>query len=339
MLSEEEVNEQLELLRTYRRTLATYLRQQAAIGESFSPPALLYGIAETRSHIKRIKDVLGAAGVAVPAHIDDEEPPSPTLAPPRSANRRASVLLTAAGAALLIVAGLALGMYGSPLLQRPSPAATSGATAAVAGQVATAPEPAQPTAAAALIQHYTFGDGTPQGWSGSADHWRVLSDGATFVYQARTTDAESATTPPISEQLVNLSNYAIQVRIKIIQAAPPHSDLPDVWLSLRAPLAAEVGDGCDSYNFMLSQADRHAVIYRAGTNAGCEQPLFQGQVNLALGQWYELRAEVDGAQLRFLVDGALVAQTSDTSLTRGFFYFNVGPNATVQFADVRVYQL
>jgi hypothetical protein len=82
MLPQEEIDEQLQLLHTYRRTLATYLRQQAAIGEVYSPPALLYGITEAHSHIQRIKSALRAAGVEVPDDVDDEEP-APILIVPR----------------------------------------------------------------------------------------------------------------------------------------------------------------------------------------------------------------------------------------------------------------
>ena len=66
MIPQEEIDEQLQLLRTYRRTLATYLRQQAAFGEAYSPPALLYGIAESRSHIQRIKAACAPLGSRCP---------------------------------------------------------------------------------------------------------------------------------------------------------------------------------------------------------------------------------------------------------------------------------
>ena len=73
MVPQDEINEQLELLATYRRTLAVYLRQQAALGEAYSPPGLVNGIHETRHQIQRIKQWLQAAGAAVPDDPDDEE--------------------------------------------------------------------------------------------------------------------------------------------------------------------------------------------------------------------------------------------------------------------------
>jgi hypothetical protein len=117
MIPQQEIDEQQELLLTYRRTLATYLRQEAVIGEAYSPPALLYGIAEARSHIRRIKSALRAAGVEVPDEIDDEEPP-PVIVP-RLRRARAGLLVSIIVAALLLAIGLALGR---PLLSRQEPA-------------------------------------------------------------------------------------------------------------------------------------------------------------------------------------------------------------------------
>jgi hypothetical protein len=77
MLSSEEIAEQQQLLATHRRTLAVYLRQQAQIGQAYSPPALINGIDETREQIRRIKEALKAAGVVVPNDPDDEEPQRP----------------------------------------------------------------------------------------------------------------------------------------------------------------------------------------------------------------------------------------------------------------------
>lgn len=102
MLSQEEIAEQQQLLTTYRRTLATYLQQQAAIGELFAPPSLRYGIVEARYNIRRLKEVLLATGMNVIDDPDDEEsldllPPnvsSPVVAtPPIARSQRVSRLV------------------------------------------------------------------------------------------------------------------------------------------------------------------------------------------------------------------------------------------------------
>ena len=80
MLLPEEIAEQQQLLATHRHTLAIYLRQEAMVGRAYSPPALINGIEEARSNIRRIKTVLRAANVVVPDDPDDEPPADP---PPR----------------------------------------------------------------------------------------------------------------------------------------------------------------------------------------------------------------------------------------------------------------
>ena len=356
MLPQEEINEQLELLRTYRRTLGTYLRQEAAIGEAFSPPAILYGIAEARSHIQRIKSGLRAAGVEVPEDLDDDEPP-PVLVVPRTHSRlRLGLLAATIGAALLLAIGLALGSFAGPRLQPSATPPSSLGTAAVVADTtpdeitpttppsetsgeAAAAEPTTESTDAAPFVEYTFADGKPDGWDGDPEQWQIVPDGKGFAYQAQAPASDyTAATPPDVDTLANLQNYAVETQVKIVRAGAPNDDNPDVWLSLRAQ--AEEGNGCAAYNFMLSQADNSATIYRTGSGADChETTLVDGPVTLEIGKWYDVRAEVNDAQLTLFVDDTRVLSTSDTALTQGFFYVTIGKGATVQLADIKVYKL
>jgi hypothetical protein len=344
MLPQEEIDEQLQLLHTYRRTLATYLRQQAAIGEAYSPPALLFGITEARSHIQRIKSVLRAAGVEVPDDVDDEEP-APILIVPRIPKRaRAGLVVGAIGAALLLVIGLAIGSFSGLLPQGAEPAtplASIGTVATSAGSAASPPGYPAPTtqpAAAAPFAEYTFARGTAEGWNGEPEQWQIVQDDAGFAYQAQASvSAVTAATPPDFDRINSLQNYAVEMRVKIVQAGVPHSDYPDIWLSLRAQ--PDPVKSCESYNFRLWQTDHSATIYLGGPAAGCELTLASGQANLEIGRWHAVRAEVNGTQLKFFVDGTLAVSATDTALSQGFFYVSIGPGATVQLADVRIYKL
>jgi hypothetical protein len=108
MLSPEEITEQQQLLATHRQTLAIYQTQRALIGNAYSPPALISGIEEARSNIKRIKAILRAAGVVVPDDPDDESTtstftrPAALLAPGRP--RRIWVWLVLVDVIVLILA-------------------------------------------------------------------------------------------------------------------------------------------------------------------------------------------------------------------------------------------
>ena len=73
MPNNEEVDEQLRFLNTYRRTLATYLQRRAMLGTAHLPPEITHGITETRNEIRRIKSILQAWGIPFRDHPDDEE--------------------------------------------------------------------------------------------------------------------------------------------------------------------------------------------------------------------------------------------------------------------------
>ncbi len=81
MSTQEEIQQQQELLATHRRTLAHYLQQQAALGSAYAPPGIAHGIHEARAAIVRIKNTLRGWGVAVADLPGDEAPPAETPAP------------------------------------------------------------------------------------------------------------------------------------------------------------------------------------------------------------------------------------------------------------------
>ncbi|MFL5802189.1 MAG: hypothetical protein ACJ8CR_10675 [Roseiflexaceae bacterium] len=62
MLDQDRIDQQLQLLTTHRRTLAHYLKQQAMLGETYSPPAVTHGIEGARKSIHQIKAILRSHG-------------------------------------------------------------------------------------------------------------------------------------------------------------------------------------------------------------------------------------------------------------------------------------
>src|SRR4051812_14694029 len=76
MTDKEDINDQLELLRAYRRTLTHYLRQEAIHGVAMVPPAVEHGIRETREHIRQIKNYLRDHGTSVEDFPGDDWPSS-----------------------------------------------------------------------------------------------------------------------------------------------------------------------------------------------------------------------------------------------------------------------
>ena len=93
MPTQDDIEQQQVLLATHRRTLAVYLNQLAAHGETHAPPEIFHGIAESRAAIHRSKAVLQGWGVQVENLPNDEAPqerrqPPPTPPPDDEEQRR-----------------------------------------------------------------------------------------------------------------------------------------------------------------------------------------------------------------------------------------------------------
>lgn len=73
MPTEQDIENQQDLLATYRRTLAHYLKQRAIHGLAHVPPSVVHGIVETRVEINQIKAVLTQWGAEVEDHPDDHD--------------------------------------------------------------------------------------------------------------------------------------------------------------------------------------------------------------------------------------------------------------------------
>lgn len=116
MLSPEDISRQRELLNIHRQTLHHYLRQQATLGNAYTPPAVASGISEARAEIRRIKTMLRAQGAVVTDDPQDDASDG-DVALPTSANllrkyRWAIFLITGAVGVFLLLWLVAL-----PLMQ------------------------------------------------------------------------------------------------------------------------------------------------------------------------------------------------------------------------------
>jgi tetratricopeptide (TPR) repeat protein len=79
MSDPQDIEQQQELLRSWRQTLVHQQRRRAMLGEAHTPPEVAHGIAEARAAIGRIKATLRGWGAAVDDHPDDEEAAAPEL--------------------------------------------------------------------------------------------------------------------------------------------------------------------------------------------------------------------------------------------------------------------
>ena len=74
MAGQEEIDQQVELLNSYRRTLSHYLKRQALLVNANISPEIEHGIHEARDNIRRIKGILRSWDIPVDDHTDDESP-------------------------------------------------------------------------------------------------------------------------------------------------------------------------------------------------------------------------------------------------------------------------
>jgi hypothetical protein len=73
MPEQTDINNRHALLAEYRKTLAHYLRQRAALGSAYAPPGVTHGIDEARAGIRACKAALRGWDVAIEDLPDDEE--------------------------------------------------------------------------------------------------------------------------------------------------------------------------------------------------------------------------------------------------------------------------
>lgn len=91
-------------------------------------------------------------------------------------------------------------------------------------------------------------------------------------------------------------------------------------------------DGTSGYVFALHQATQTVEVYRSFSS---EMLLLQ-PAEIRLGQWYQLRAELNGTEMRFFVDGRLIGSVTDDESATGKFGVAVQDAASVLFDDFSV---
>ena len=350
MLSQEEIDQQVQLLETNRQTLAVYLRQEATIGKAFSPPALVTGIQEARRNIRRIKAELRANGVSVHEDPSDEElAPTVVLKVPEQPRARLPILALVLGMVLLI-AGVAVGVLISRAGANGSAAA--GAPAEPTESAATPPEPTADAAPAALPEpsataapeasdtgssyDYTFDDGTVDGWSGDQASWSVIKDGDSWIYQGTAPDnQDTSTTPPIGD-LSDWTDYSVEMRVRIVKPGRPDDDLYDMWVTARYN---QNTSGCAAYDFYLDAHQGEYLLAPSGDSSCQWEELRRVSSELRPNQWYTIRVEVLGSQLRLLRDDQDIFETSDDRFKQGDVILGLGSGTVAQFDEIQIKKL
>ena len=127
-----------------------------------------------------------------------------------------------------------------------------------------------------------------------------------------------------SPQTEKWTDYAFESRIRIVKGA--------VFICLRS-----VEDGSSFYNAYINPNDS----WFSFADYGNAKYLSFGERSLStnLNQWYTMRFEVQGEQLRFYIDDKLVASATRTSHTNGDIGYYMGGGNIIDIDDIRVWKL
>jgi hypothetical protein len=247
----------------------------------------------------------------------------------------AAALVLAAVAAIFWLAALARSDRAAPAAAAPT-AALAASTTALATPVA----PQTPMLAASL--RFSFDDGRADRWDGPPEQWRVVRDETTrLVYEGQAPDtALAATSPQETTALLQLKNYAVELRTRIVTPGLRNDDFADFWLSLRAHDDPTASEGCESYSFYFdSTASSEQIVRNGGEQCGGFAILTSASMPLQPNRWYTIRTEAAGHHLMLLIDGTVIAEADDDRLEGGFFYMTLGQGARVQFDDIQIIPL
>jgi tRNA A-37 threonylcarbamoyl transferase component Bud32 len=248
----------------------------------------------------------------------------------------AAALVLAAVAAILWLATFARG-------DRAAPAAAAPTAVLVASTMALATAAAPQTPVLAPNLRFSFDDGRADRWDGSPEQWRVVRDETNrLVYEGQAPDTALAATSPqeTATALLQLKNYAVELRARIVTPGLKNDDFADFWLSLRAHADLTASKGCESYSFYFdSTAGSEQIVRNGGEQCGGLAILTSASMPLQPNRWYTIRTEAAGHHLRLLIDGAVIAEADDDRLEGGFFYMTLGQGARVQFDDIQIIPL
>ena len=196
-----------------------------------------------------------------------------------------------------------------------------------------------PTASPPLFT-YTFANGNADGWKRDPSAWSVVKDAdGAFVYQGRAPANHTVGTTPIDSDtpaMQQLANYAVELRARVVKPGVPDDDSPDFFISMRAHAEPAKRGGCESYQFYFDTSSDTVILARNGNAACTWTELVRRSYPLEPNAWYVIRTEARGAHLKLSIDGKTVLEYDDPKMERGFFYFVIGNDATVQFANIRV---
>jgi hypothetical protein len=183
---------------------------------------------------------------------------------------------------------------------------------------------------------YNFIPGEPS-WGEDPQYWRVVEvEPGRYAYEGHYSNGLFASDPPQKMEMATWQNYSVRLRMRIVETGVPDDDFYDGWISIRYDL--DEGSGCTVTNLYFDADDQIVELASSGGDECPWESVGSQAFPLVVGKWYEVWIKAIDARVRVFIDGEPVIDAQDVPLTQGFFFLNVSPGATVQYADIHVWQ-
>lgn len=162
-----------------------------------------------------------------------------------------------------------------------------------------------------------FHKGLAPEWSGDNEAFRVTTNG---VLEGVSANPVGVSPRYELELPMKLSNVVVSCWVNVVR--------PNTHVCTKGALVLR-HDGTSGYIFALHQATQTIEVFRSFSG----EMILIRSAEIKLGQWYHLRAELNGTVMRFFVDGTLVGSLNDDESSAGKFGVAVQDADAVLFDD------
>jgi hypothetical protein len=148
-------------------------------------------------------------------------------------------------------------------------------------------------------------------------------------------DHDITSAPPSDDIIKNWQGYAVETKVRVV-----HSPTDDSAFGMMMRGTDNAPSGCWGYRFLFNTKLAEAEIDLDGPDDRCPpKVLVHGAIPIGGDQWFTVRMEAVGIHLGLYIDGKLILQADDAVLPRGYFAVTVAHGATVQFDDMRIWEI
>ena len=174
---------------------------------------------------------------------------------------------------------------------------------------------------AAILYAEDFEGDKVENWDAYVGEWSIKEDGSNHFWNG--TGPDNYPQAWIRVDTSTWTDYAFESRIRFNSGT--------VFICFRSD---EQGDSF--YNAALSSEDWVAFADYDGKEY---KSFGEKDISISLNQWYTVRLEVQGNQLRFYLDGKLITSATRNTHSQGGIGYYMGGGDEIQIDDIKVWML